>query len=165
VNSFLQSLPDKMSLKNFIQLKKFVQKMSEEHKLWFSVVKQLNQNNNELTNYFYNNGKNSEEFSIFTKLIKNEDSFKQFWQEQNYKLFTNDIASFQKVFFNLRKILCDTYITDHVLFNKPLSSEHLYQIEEFQTLELDEEILKNENGHLTKEEMQLKDKKVNHLPC
>jgi uncharacterized surface protein with fasciclin (FAS1) repeats len=104
-------------------------------------------------------------FQIFNKVIKNEDSFKQFWQEQNYKLFTNDTASFQKVFFNLRKTLCDTYITDHVIFNKPLSSEHLNQIEEFQTLELDKEKLKNENGHLTKEEMQLKDKKVNHLTC
>jgi len=133
----------------------------EEHKLWFSVIKNLNKQNNELTNYFYNNGKNKEEYTIFSKVIKNENSFKQFWQDQNYKLFTNDFQAFKKVFFNLRKIICDKFITDHVLSNKPLNDQNLYQIDEFQTLEADEDLLKNEQKNfLTEEELNLKYKKV-----
>eukprot|EP01080_Neovahlkampfia_damariscottae_P003580 gene3580-6315_t len=134
----------------------------EEHKLWFSVIKSFNEKNNELSNYFYNNGNNKEEYSIFSKAIKNEESFKQFWQEENYKLFTNDFQSFKKVFFNLRKIICDKFITDHVLYDQPLNQENLYEIEEFQTLELDEPLLQNTENEivLTTEEMNLKYKKL-----
>lgn len=109
----------------------------------------------QLNNYFFNNGKNKPEYELFQKVLESEENFSVFWEKSSLNPLEKDLH------FKLRDIFYDKYFIDEVLFpeTKDLEAD-LFEIEEFQTLEMDFELLQLDTPKNLAPVSKIKDKKV-----
>lgn len=105
---------------------------------WYNFLLTLNRPpHHTLNNIFYSSGKNKAEFDLYKKTISSLKEFTKFMNRTDFK------DGEKTLYFKLRDIIFDRFVTDRLLFGDLTSEENLFDIDEFQTLESDAEILVN----------------------
>jgi hypothetical protein len=87
-----------------------------------------------LTNIF---SKNKQEGEVLKKALSDVRHFCALFEARNLKDYETSVV------LKLRTIIYDKYVTDHLLFDEEVDRANLYLIDEFQTLELDGDIVSN----------------------